>query len=165
MTDLRTLEEQKEKLIEQLGCFLSRTVPLPPLSGRMAALLIIEGGKGTTFDQLIKSLGASKSSICTSLHQLEELEMATYFQKEGDRKKYFVISPNRLISRINEVIAHFKEEAALHNQLIEYKEAMQKVKPEEYSESSSKFMTAYTSFLNEAIQVFSRIKDSISTKP
>ena len=54
--------------------------------------IILTGKAGTTFEDLVTNLGASKSTISTHLNHLQDLKKIEYFTKTGDRKKYFVMN-------------------------------------------------------------------------
>jgi HTH-type transcriptional regulator, glycine betaine synthesis regulator len=46
---------------------------------------------GMTFDDIVKFLNASKSSISNSLNYFLQRNRIVYFTKPGDRKRYFKI--------------------------------------------------------------------------
>ena len=96
MTDI---EKEKATLIEMCGVFFETTHHLPPLASRILGNLILDGCRtGLTFEELVEQMGASKSTVSTSLNLLLKTGKVTYYTIAGDRKKYFKPSPfsNRL---------------------------------------------------------------------
>lgn len=88
------IKKEKEQLIEMFGIYFESHHHLPPLASRMLGNLIVESpASGLTFENFVERLGASKSSISTSLNLLLKIGNITYYTLPGDRKKYFKPSP------------------------------------------------------------------------
>jgi len=85
---LNVLEEKKQ-LIEEVGIRLEDHANLSPLAARVYATLILSSNNGLSFNEIISSTKASKSSISTSLNILLQLSFIEYYTKSGDRKRYF----------------------------------------------------------------------------
>ncbi len=116
-----TLKAEKEDLIESLGVYLEQEKQTPPLAARIMAMLIINGKIGTTFEQLVAELGASKSTICTHLNSLTAQEQIVYFTKSGDRKRYYSMVPDYIGFKIRTLIAKFQKEIELQQKIIKFK--------------------------------------------
>ena len=114
-------KQKKEALIENFGQHIEAEDNLPPLAARMLATLIIDNHKGTTFEEMVDSLKASKSSVCTNLNILLHTGRITYFTLPGDRKRYFTVSPDDMIDRMDEKIRSCEQKLAICNQIIDYK--------------------------------------------
>ncbi|OYX24100.1 MAG: transcriptional regulator, partial [Flavobacteriales bacterium 32-35-8] len=82
--------QQRSALIEKLGILLETKDQLAPVAARIKAYIILKGKSGTTFEDLVADLCASKSTISTHLNHLLDLKKIVYFTKLGDRKKYFI---------------------------------------------------------------------------
>lgn len=108
-------------LVEKLGVHLEEVDNFAPLAARIVALVILNGKKGTTFDQLVDNLCASKSTISTHLTHLQSLKKLSYFTKTGDRKKYFVVSRDRILQNIDDMITMWSTQKNLHEEIKEYK--------------------------------------------
>ncbi len=149
MNDLR---QKKEGLIERLGVHLECRDQLAPLAARIVATLILTGKQGITFDGLVTDLGASKSTISTHLNNLQHTDRVTYFTKVGDRKKYFIKSPDYLVGYLNKMIDNWEHEKNLHLEMIHYKEEISK-----HSDAADDitldlgFHKKYLNFLEQAI--------------
>lgn len=88
------ISQERAQLIETFGVHFETLYHLPPLASRILANLIVDAcDRGTTFDELVNLLGASKSSISTNLNLLLKLGKINYFTTAGDRRKYFRASP------------------------------------------------------------------------
>ncbi|GAL00549.1 hypothetical protein JCM19314_2157 [Nonlabens ulvanivorans] len=76
-------------LVEKLGVHLENREQLAPVAARILSYIILTGKKGSTFEDLVTILCASKSTISTHLNHLQDLNKIQYFTKVGDRKKVF----------------------------------------------------------------------------
>lgn len=111
---------EKEELIEMMGIHLQNQHSIPPLSGRIWAVLIIEGKEnGLTFDYLAERLQASKSSISTNLNLLLKTDKIYYSTILGDRKKYFRSYP--FSERFERLLKNMEFEKKLIDKVIKYK--------------------------------------------
>ncbi len=116
-----SIEERKELLIEKLGVFIEKKDQVPPLAARIIASLVLHGKKGCTFDDLVNSLQASKSTISTHLNTLQQSERITYYTVCGDRKKYFISNPKSLLINLDEMLKTWEQEKELHQEVMKYK--------------------------------------------
>ena len=91
------LEKRKLELVEKLGIFLEKKEQIAPVAARIFSFIILTGKQGTTFDDLVTNLCASKSTISTHLNHLQDLKKLEYFTKPGDRKKYFIVKKRQQI--------------------------------------------------------------------
>ncbi|MFH6770772.1 GbsR/MarR family transcriptional regulator [Gaetbulibacter aestuarii] len=156
--------KQKQNLVEKLGVLMENTESLAPLASRILAFIILTGKAGTTFEDLVEQLAASKSSISTHLNHLQNLEKITYFTKPGDRKKYFIINKDMVIQGIDKMIASWSDQKALHQEIKAYKEH----ENENISDESIKFDTDlhddYIQFLDEAMDSVSELRHKITLR-
>lgn len=120
------LNNQKRKLIEQLGVHLEGD-NLAPLAARIMATMILTGKKGITFDELVRDLCAGKSSVSTHLDQLQNTNRVRYYTKSGDRKRYFIINPDLMLDLIDEMTRKWEKEKDIHNAILEYKKTQNEV--------------------------------------
>ena len=142
---------KKEKLIEKMGVHLEHREQLAPLAARILANLVLKGKKGETFENLVRDLNASKSTIFTHLTTLQASNRITYYTKTGDRKKYFILSPNALIHSMNEMIKNWNEERDIHLEIVNYKEDINKDFPEDSDEKFDlDFHHEYINYLEQA---------------
>lgn len=121
---MKDLLQKKEQLIERLGVHLECRDQLAPLAARIVATLILTGKQGVTFDEFVTDLGASKSTISTHLNNLQHSDRVTYFTKPGDRKKYFVKSPDFLVRYLDKMIENWEYEKNLHLKMVHYKKEL-----------------------------------------
>lgn len=83
------LSQQKKKLIEDIGVLLEERANLSPLASRIYALLILSSYDGMSFEDIVNTMQASKSSVSSNLNVLLQLHYVDYHTKPGDRKRYF----------------------------------------------------------------------------
>lgn len=113
----------KVALIENFGQYIETEDKLPPLAARILAHLIIDNHKGITFEEMVELLKASKSSVFTNLNILLHKGRISYYTLPGDRKKYYTVSPEDMIDRMNERIKACENKLVLCKQIIDYKKS------------------------------------------
>ncbi|TYB75951.1 transcriptional regulator [Bizionia saleffrena] len=154
--------DKKSELVEKLGVHMENTEHLAPVAARILAYIILTGKVGTTFEDLVLRLCASKSTISTHLHHLQDLSKIQYFTKVGDRKKYFVINPDKILQKIDDMLSTWCEEKQLHVEVKSYKEsinALEQITPAETFDLS--FHNDYIQFIDEASASMRQLKIKI----
>jgi len=156
------LKTQKKKLIESLGVYFEQEKLIAPLAARIIATLIVNGSQGTTFEQLVTDLEASKSTVCTHLNALEAQQRISYFTKCGDRKRYYAMAPGYISRKINTTLSMWHKEKELQKQLLSYKQ--------DYNKSNSENSLPTTihenviDFLTQSISFFEEMAVKFQTK-
>ncbi|UOB19234.1 GbsR/MarR family transcriptional regulator [Abyssalbus ytuae] len=159
MSSDENLIKQKKRLIEEMGVYFESSGAMPPLSARIFAYMVVTGNKGVSFDDILEELQASKSSISTNLQLLQSNGRINYYTKPGERKRYFKIDDNHIITRINEKIDEWEKEKVLHLKVLDYKRTILKKenKPEE-NEKSISFNTIYLDHIETMITSLYKLK-------
>ena len=156
------LSEQKQSLVEKLGIFIENKDQLAPIAARILSYIILTGQGGTTFEDLVTHLCASKSTISTHLNHLQNLNKIVYFTKPGDRKKYFIINKEIIIQNIDDMICSWSNQKDLHTEIKSYKESMNSLKGEQNAlKFDLEFHDNYIKFLNEATKSISELRTQI----
>ncbi len=119
---MKDICKEKMALVEKLGVHIEKREQLAPVAARILSYIILTGKKGSTFEDMVSLLCASKSTISTHLNHLQDLNKIVYFTKTGDRKKYFIINKDMIINHIDNMIEEWKEVKALHLEIKDYKE-------------------------------------------
>lgn len=158
------LLKEKLALVEELGVHFECTDNLPPLASRIAVYLVLNGVEGATFEELVENLEASKSSISTNLHLLQSMGRISYYTRCGDRKRYFKMSTNHLITRLEEKISLWEKEKNNHQKIYNYKEKMLHLN-NEYKENhmSLQFNKQYIEFINKMTNNLTELKLNLLT--
>jgi len=153
------LEEEKKELIEQLGVQLE-TENLAPVAARIFATLILNGKQGATFEQLVNDLHASKSTVSAHLEHLQSTNKVTYFTKPGDRKRYFIITPDLMFNVIEEMVRKWESQKRIHEKVLEYKQKHNEYARDEQDEIQFdlEFHKDYLTFLHEATAAIQKLK-------
>ncbi|AOW22083.1 transcriptional regulator [Urechidicola croceus] len=155
---------KRSELTEKLGVHLECVDKLAPVAARIVAHLILVGQHGTTFDELVKNLSASKSTISTHLNSLQSINRITYFTKTGDRKKYFVVSPTGIIKSMDNMLEMWEQKKQMHIEIKEYKETYNNLlcnKTQSELEFDLEFHKDYLQYINEASASISKIKEKL----
>lgn len=160
--DRLELVSRKNKLIERMGVYLENEDNMAPLEARIFSTLILTGKQGSTFDELVNDLGASKSTICTHLNTLQAAGRVTYFTKTGDRKRYFTVAPNRLIQVMDEMLQKWNSQFDIHSEALNYKELANSLKEDQ--EFDLEFHQDYLQFLSEVSTAVKKLKSKIIQK-
>jgi len=150
----RDLDPEKEEIIEMMAIHLQNLYSIPPLSGKIWSIIIMEGHyAGLTFEYLVERLGASKSSVSTGLNMLLDTGKIYFHRLEGDRKKYFKTKPftERFVRMYNNI--DFEEK--IINRIINY------IKTHDYDnekkQKNIENITIYINHLKEMKEMAKRI--------
>ncbi len=160
----KNLQEQREQLIERLGVYMENQAQLAPLAARIFATLILTGKKGITFEELVTSLNASKSTICTHLNSLQASGKADYFTKPGDRKRYFIVHPDNLVQVMEQMLRSWKIQQDIHQDILRYKEAVNKDLPQKEDKFDLEFHQEYLEFIHTAAESIENLKEKLTNK-
>jgi len=158
------LSKQKHVLVEKLGVLIENKDQLAPVEARILSYIILTGKAGTTFEDLVTKLCASKSTISTHLNHLQDLKKIEYFTKTGDRKKYFIMSQDAIIQSIDDMIDTWSVQKELHLEIKEYKENVNTSISEETTKFDLAFHDNYIQFLDEATQSILELRTKITNK-
>lgn len=143
--------KEKMALVEKLGLHIEQKDHLAPVEARILSYIILTGKKGSTFEDLVSILCASKSTISTHLAHLQDLNRIEYFTKTGDRKKYFISNKDMVVNHIEKLIKDWHDELDLHQEIKNYKETINSQKLENIEEQFDlNFHVDYIKYLNEA---------------
>jgi DNA-binding transcriptional regulator GbsR (MarR family) len=155
---------EKQALVERLGVFMEQKEQLAPLAARILSYIVLTGKKGTTFEDLVRVLCASKSTISTHLNHLADLNRIVYFTKPGDRKKYYTINQDSILQSIDTMMALWIAQKELHLEIKDYKEKFNsKASPEE-PKLELDFHDSYIKFLEEVTQSVANLRSKIIEK-
>lgn len=154
--------KKKERLIEKMGVHLETKEQLAPLAARILSYLVLKGRKGETFENLVTDLNASKSTIFTHLTTLQASHRITYYTKTGDRKKYFILSPNALILAMDNMIENWKEEREIHLEISKYKEEINQDLPEDSEDRFDlEFHSDYLDYLEQVSSLMINLRSKL----
>lgn len=100
-----------EILYHKLVNFYTENLQLPPLAAKICAYLIFDfEAQGLTFEDLVETLKASKSSVSCSLQLLLQSKHITVLNKIDERKRYFIINPDYAKIRFETLITKLQRE-------------------------------------------------------
>jgi len=156
--------KEKQALVERLGVFMEQKEQLAPLAARILSYIVLTGKTGTTFEDLVRILCASKSTISTHLNHLADLKRVVYFTKPGDRKKYYTINEDSIIQSIDTMMASWITQKEFHLEIKDYKEKFNSKTSQEDSKFELGFHDSYIKFLEEVTQSVSTLRSKIIEK-
>lgn len=82
------LSEKQRELIEKIGVFHEHK-GMQPLVGRILGLMLVHDEAEVTFEEIVETLGVSKSAVSNALNFLQAKDRIAYHTRPGDRKRYF----------------------------------------------------------------------------
>ncbi|WP_458626579.1 GbsR/MarR family transcriptional regulator [Winogradskyella sp. PC D3.3] len=154
--------QKKMALVEKLGVHLENREQLAPVAARILSYIILTGKRGATFEDLVSTLCASKSTISTHLNHLKDLNKIEYFTKTGDRKKYFIINKDTIIQHVDRMISHWQEEREVHLEIKSYKENQNNEKIINDDEKFDlTFHNDYIKFIDEASSSVKALREKL----
>ena len=155
---------EKQNLVERLGVFMEQKEQLAPVAARIISYIVLTGRIGTTFEDLVRDLHASKSTISTHLNHLTDLKRIVYFTKTGDRKKYYTINDDTIIQSIDSMMESWIFQNELHQEIKAYKKKINDQHMEGTSKFDLDFHDNYIQFLDEVTQSVSKLRSRIIEK-
>lgn len=156
-------QEKKKHLVEKLGVHFENNYRLAPVAARIFSYIVLNGRSGTTFEDLVINLGASKSTISTHLNNLLALKKIVYFTKPGDRKKYFMINEDSIALSIDEMIESWVRQRELHVEIKAFKQSLDVSKVSEATiKFDSQFHDNYIKFIDDVTTSLSELKTKIT---
>ncbi|HUH27784.1 transcriptional regulator [Gelidibacter sp.] len=158
------IRNDKEDLVERLGVFMEKKEQLAPVAARILSYIILTGKSGTTFEDLVRDLCASKSTISTHLNHLTDLKRILYFTKTGDRKKYYIINEDSIVQSIDALTESWILQKELHLEIRDYKERTNQINSDYASKFNLDFHDNYIEFLDEVTKSVSTLKSKILEK-
>ncbi|WP_027127555.1 GbsR/MarR family transcriptional regulator [Gelidibacter mesophilus] len=161
---LSKIRNDKENLVERLGVFMEQKEQIAPVAARILAYIILTGKSGTTFEDLVNDLCASKSTISTHLNHLADLKRILYFTKTGDRKKYYTINEDSIIQNIDTMMESWIQQKELHLEIKAHKEKTNQLSDADGSKFNLDFHDNYIEFLDEVTKSVSTLKSKILEK-
>ena len=116
---LKIEPEIYQKLIDFYGDLFN----LSPLSAKIYAYFIFDFEKnGLTFDDLVDTFCASKSSVSSSVNFLLNANLIKTINKIDERKRYFIINEDFVKIRFEEIVNRMKREIKILDQLNDHRE-------------------------------------------
>lgn len=93
--------DKKERFVEDVGIFFEKTGQTR-MAGRIFALLLVHNDRSISSTELVERLHVSKASVSTMTRFLMNIGIIQKVGIPGDRKDYFRVNPDMLITLIME---------------------------------------------------------------
>ena len=111
------------EIYQELIDFYGGVFSLTPLSAKIYAYLAFDFEKnGLTFDDLVDTFCASKSSVSSSVNFLLNANLIKTINKIDERKRYFIINNDFVKIRFEEIANRMKQEIKILDQLNDHRE-------------------------------------------
>lgn len=107
-----------KEIFREMVKFYGETLNIPPLAAKIYSYLIFDfEKKGICFEEFVKVLAASKSSVSASINLLLNAKLIIDFNTIKERKRFFRINENYINIRFEEIISRMKQEISILDQL------------------------------------------------
>lgn len=138
-------------IYRDLADFYGEVFHLPPLAAHINSYLIFDFDRtGITFEELVETFSASKSSVSSSINLLLGLNLIKTIKRADERRRYFITNDDFVRIRLQELVERMQREIELLEQLKIFKNTVDE-------ESNQRFMI-YRTLLNNSIE---NIKSSL----
>lgn len=115
------MNPDKIELIEDFSSYFENIYNFPPLTSKIYSYLILDTKReGITFDELVETFNASKSSVSNSLNFLSQLNYVEYFSKIDHRKRFYRVAPESMLVRLKRVSTILQHEKQLTCKFMNY---------------------------------------------
>lgn len=112
-------KSNKIDLIEELTLYHIEVFRLPPLTAKVFAyLMVMLPEDGLTFSEMIDIFKVSKSSVSNSLNYLMQCEYIIQYNKIGERKRRYKVTPRYLDIRLKRIKNNLIREKYLAKKMI-----------------------------------------------
>lgn len=112
----------KHELFKEVCAHYETYYKLQPLTARLYALFVFNNcQEGFTFDELLETFQASKSSISHSINSLIEMNFIEQIKKENERKRYFRANQSFFLLRLENVYERLTKEKEINEKLRAYR--------------------------------------------
>ena len=143
-----------ENLYQKFVNFYTDSYHLPPLAAKIYAYLTFDfDNVGVTFDELVEVFKASKSSVSSNLQLLQTSKFIISMNKIDERKRFFIINPDYVKIRFNNLIAKLEKEKDILEHLKNFRVENHK---DEKSKIYISKLDNYLLLLNTNIENFSK---------
>lgn len=159
-----TFCKEKQNLVEKLGVLVECKEQFAPMAARILSYIILRGKRGTTFEDLVSHLCASKSTVSTHLNHLADLKRIVYFTKPGDRKKYYTINEDGIIQNMDNMLDSWVKQKELHVEIKDYKIKMNEQINAGQPPFDLDYHEDYIQFLDEVVTAVTKLKTKIINK-
>lgn len=162
---MQDINKEREELIELFGIHFESLHHLPPLSSRILATFILDSCKREfTFEEVVETMGASKSSVSTNLNLLLKLGKINYYTRPGDRKKYY--RPAAFSERLDNYVKMIAFEQKIIDRMLVYRKKSMACPEERFDllrvQAYKEHVTEMEELFTKAIERFKAIEDQVN---
>ena len=106
------LDDPRARFIEEFGALFA-DAGVPPVAGRIMAMLLISDERGLPTSRIVEALGASKGAISMATRLLVQFRMVERFRVRGSREAYFRLRPGLWVEGVRKKMAILSSMRAL----------------------------------------------------
>ncbi len=117
MSNAIKLSDKEVDLLQRMASVIESS-GISPAAAKVMALLTVSPIVGLTFDQIVATLGVSKSAASTALTQLQSLKKVEHHTRLGERRRIFQISKTDFESVITEVSEKMQKMGDLYQEIL-----------------------------------------------
>lgn len=151
----------QSELIEKLGVFFEKEEHWSPIAARILAMITLAGKKGVTFDELVSTLCASKSTVSIHLDSLQKQNRISSYTLEGDRKRHFVLALDLILTYLNGLEEEWKERKLMNEEVKCFQEKSIVREKDAKDNYDIGFMDSFIEYTDEVIRSIQKLKRKI----
>ncbi|MDF2157035.1 hypothetical protein [Algoriphagus sp. CAU 1675] len=148
------VNEKQKELIERIGVFYERK-GMQPLVGKIIGLLLVHEQAEAAFDEIIETLGVSKSAVSNALTFLQAKNYVIYTSKLGERKRYFTLKSTDWKADFEQELEHIADIQRFLEEVL----AIRPGETQEFNDRLRDFCDFLEFFRNEIPSLFERFKN------
>lgn len=100
------MDAKQERFIERMG-LMTEADGLPRIAGRIFGYLLLAPGE-CSLEDLASALGVSRASVSNDTRRLAQIGLLERRSRPGDRKDYYIISPDAFRHSIEHRLANLR---------------------------------------------------------
>lgn len=153
------MDETKRELIEGFSNHFETIHNFPPLTSKIYSFLLMDCKReGITFDEIVETMNASKSSISNSLTFLSQLKHVEHFTKIDHRKRFYRVTPQSILMRLKKTQGNLMQEKLISEKYYFYMYAKLEDKNHKSLVKSKIYIDHLEKVIEELAQTIEKLK-------
>ncbi len=143
--------QETTQQIERIGVFFEKS-GMPPVASRIIGLLMLAEPPYKTFEEIVETVNASKSSVSNAIKFLQQEELIDYITFPGDRKRYFQLNTHSWLELLKKRIKGIGEFREVLRETVEIRSD----KYADFNQTLLEIRELYGEFQNEVMNIIER---------
>jgi DNA-binding transcriptional regulator GbsR (MarR family) len=146
-------DEESKVLVEKIGVYLEKVADFQPVSARIVGYLLISEPPYKSFEEILKYLQVSKSSISQGINLLLSQDHLDYITFSGNRKRYFRLNYNSWFNTLKKMMSIYSQLKVLFQEILNHRSN----KYEEFNNQLASLIDFFEIFEKEIPAIFKKL--------